>query len=105
MRLNPRDRLPYYLTGVGGALFFQRRFDEAAAKLLESLDRAPNFVVTYHYLASCYAHMGKLREAQEIVQRLRAIDAIVIPSVTPFRHPEYRELLLSGLGLAAGKQS
>ena len=105
LRLNPRDRLPYYLTGVGGALFFQRRFDEAAAKLLESLDRAPNFVVTYHYLASCYAHMGKLREAQEIVQRLRAIDAIVIPSVTPFRHPEYRELLLSGLRLAAGKQS
>ena len=71
LRLSPRDRLTDYLTGIGEALFFSRRFDEAAAKLLASLERAPaRFPVTYRVLAACYAHMGKLDEAREIVERL-----------------------------------
>jgi adenylate cyclase len=40
LRLSPRDRLTDYLTGIGEALFFSRRFDEAAAKLLASLRAA-----------------------------------------------------------------
>ena len=80
MRLSPRDRLTDYLTGIGEALFFSRRFDEAAAKLLASLERAPRFPVTYRVLAACYAHIGKLDEAREIVERLRAITPLVVPS-------------------------
>jgi adenylate cyclase len=102
LRLSPRDRLTVYLTGIGCALFFQRRFDEAAAKLLESLDRAPNFVVTYRTLAACYAHMGRLDEARAIVARLRAITPLVVPSDLPWRKFEDRELYLSGLRLAMG---
>ena len=86
-----------------GALFFKRRFDEAAAKLLESLERAPNFAVTYRFLASCYAHMGRLDEAREIVRRLRAITPVVIESATRYRNPEHRELFLSGLRMAAAE--
>jgi adenylate cyclase len=102
-RLNPRDRFGTSGTGLGAAHFFQRRFDEAAAILLASLQRAPGFAVTYRYLASCYAHMGRLDEARAIVERLRAITPVVVPSVTPWRNPEDRELLLWGLRLAMGE--
>jgi tetratricopeptide (TPR) repeat protein len=64
LRLSPRDRMATYLNGIGEAYFFSRRFDEAAASLLASLDLAPNFPVTYRVLAACYAHMGRLDEAR-----------------------------------------
>ena len=68
--LSPRDRGTTYLNGIGDAHFFSRRFDEAAANLLASLDLAPTFAVTYRVLASCYAHMRPLDDAREIVRRL-----------------------------------
>ena len=103
LRLSPRDRLGFHLTPIGAALFFMRRFDQAAAKLLASLEHIPTFAVTYRFLASCYAHMGRLDEAREIVNRMRAITPVVIPSVIPYRNSEHRELFLSGLRLAAGE--
>jgi adenylate cyclase len=103
LRLSPRDRLGFHLTPIGGALFFMRRFEEAAAKLLASLEQMPTFAVTYRFLASCYAHMERLDEAREIVTRLRAITSVVVPNATPYRKPEHRELFLSGLRLAAGE--
>jgi hypothetical protein len=42
-----------------------------------------------------------LDEAREIVARLRAITPIVMPDASYLRKPEHRELLLSGLHLAA----
>jgi adenylate cyclase len=101
-RLDPREHHPD-LTGLGSALFFCRRFGEAAEKLRESLERAPRFATTYRYLASCYAHMGRLDDARRIVERLRAITPVVVPSVIPFRNREDRDLFLSGLRLAAGE--
>jgi adenylate cyclase len=103
LRLSPRDRLGFHMSPIGGALFFMRRFEEAAVKLLASLEQAPSFAVTYRLLASCYAHMGRLDEAREIVTRLRAITSVVVPKATPYRKPEHRELFLSGLRLAAGE--
>jgi pentatricopeptide repeat protein len=103
LRLNPRDRLAPYLNSIGEAHFFSRRFDEAAANLLASLERAPGFPITYRVLASCYAHMGRLDEAREIVRRLSAITPVVMEPGTRYRNPEHRELLLSGLRLAAGE--
>jgi hypothetical protein len=47
--------------------------------------------------------MGRLDEARAIVERLRAITPVVVPSVTPWRNPEDRELLLWGLRLAMGE--
>jgi predicted Zn-dependent protease len=52
LRLSPRDRMATYLNGIGEAYFFSRRFHEAAANLLASLDLAPTFPVTYRVLAS-----------------------------------------------------
>jgi TolB-like protein len=103
LRLSPRERMATYLNGIGEAQFFSRRFDEAAANLLASLDTAPSFPVTYRVLAACYAHLGRLDEAREIVRRLRAITPVVVERATRYRNPEHRELLLSGLRLAAGE--
>jgi adenylate cyclase len=103
LRLSPRDRLAFYLTGIGMALFFTRRFDEAAAKLLASLEQLPTFAVTYRLLASCYAHMGRLDEAREIVKRLKTFAPVAVPGGKAYRNPEHRELYLSGLRLAAGE--
>jgi pentatricopeptide repeat protein len=105
LRLSPRDRLASYLNGIGEAHFFCRRFDEAAAHLLGSLERAPGFPITYRVLASCYAHMGRLDDAREIVRRLRAVTPIVMEPATRYRNSELRELFLSGLRMAAGETS
>jgi adenylate cyclase len=104
LRLSPRGPLggdPG--TALGAAHFFNHRFDDAAAILVGSLERASTFVVTYRLLASCYAHMGRLDDAREIVSRLRAITPVVIPSIIPYRNPEHRKLFLSGLRLATGE--
>ena len=53
--------------------------------------------------AACYAHMGRLDDAREIVARLRAITPVVVPTLVPYRNPEHRELYLSGLRMAAGE--
>lgn len=53
--------------------------------------------------SACYAHMGRLKEARETVSRLRAITPIVVERATRYRNPDHRELLLSGLRLAAGE--
>jgi TolB-like protein/Tfp pilus assembly protein PilF len=106
LRLSPRDtRIANYLNAFGEAHFFSRRFDEAAANLLASLERAPSFPVTYRVLAACYSHMGRLDEAREIVRRLRAITPVVMEPGNRYRNPEHRELFLSGLRLAAGDAS
>ena len=57
----------------------------------------------YRYLAACYAHMGQLDEARDVVARLRAITpAVIPPRILYLRNAEHRELYLSGLRLAAG---
>ena len=105
LRLDPRAQglRPIYLTGIGIAHFMRRQFEEAASFLLESLQHLPSYVTTYRFLASCYAHMGRLREARAIIERLRAINPVVVPHVIHYRNPEHRELYLSGLRLAAGE--
>jgi tetratricopeptide (TPR) repeat protein len=105
LRLSPRGRRVNYLHGIGEAYFFSRRFDEATAKLLESLERAPGFTLTCRVLAACYAHMGRLDEARETVRRLRAITPVVVEPAMRYRNPELRELYLSGLRIAAGAAS
>jgi Flp pilus assembly protein TadD len=90
---------------IGLAHFLARRFDEAAAKLLLAIQDDPSSPAARRNLAACYAHMGRLDEAREVVARLRAITHLVIPDASFLRNPEHRELYLSGLRLAAGEAS
>ena len=103
LRLSPRERIGEPLVGMGTAYFFKRQFDEAASKLLLSIQDNPGSPPPYRFLAACYAHMGRLDEARAIVAKLRAITPLVVPSDLPFRNPADRKLFLSGLRLAAGE--
>ena len=85
------------------AYFFNRQFAEAASKLLASFQDHPGYPQPYRFLAACYAHMGRLDEARAVIARLRAITPLVVPNELPWRNPEHRELLLSGLRLAMGE--
>jgi hypothetical protein len=73
------------------------------ATLLRALQEFPGWVPNYRFLAACGARIGRLDEAREIVQRLRALTPLVLPSGTQWRDPEQRELYLAGLRLATGE--
>ena len=103
MRLSPRARIGAVYNAIGAAHFLSRRFEEAIPKLLLAIEELPNFPTPYRYLAACYAQMGRLDEAHEVVKRLRAITSLVVPDSSYLRNPEHREFFLSGLRLAAGE--
>jgi adenylate cyclase len=103
LRLSPRARIGTSVHIIGGAHFLCRRFDEAVPKLLLAIQEDPSFPDPYRYLAACYAYMGRLDDAREVVTRLRAVTSLVIPDASRFRNPAHRELFLSGLRLAAGE--
>jgi adenylate cyclase len=102
-RLSPRGQRMETLTGIGAGHLLSRRFSEAVSVLRVSLEEFPHFAQTYRFLASAYAHLGRLDDAREIVRRLRALTPVVVPPVTPLRNREHSELFLSGLRLAAGE--
>ncbi len=101
LRLSPRARIGSSLLLMGYAHLFSRHFDEAVPKLILAIQDDPSYPQPYRVLAACYAHMGRLDEAREIVKRLRSISPVVVEGAMRFRNPEHRELLLSGLRLAA----
>jgi len=103
LRLSPRDHRAGNFMSIGVSHFFARRFEDAAAMLLRSLQEHGGWAPTYRFLAACYAHMGRLDEARETIKRLQAVTPVVVPDASHWRNPEHRELFLSGLRLAAGE--
>jgi TolB-like protein/class 3 adenylate cyclase len=103
LRLSPRARVGATVQMVGIAHFLSGRFEEAVPNLLLGIQEDPSHPAPYRVLAACYAHMGRLEEAREIVAQLRAITPVVIPDFRVLRNPAQRELLLSGLRRAAGE--
>ena len=103
LRLSPRARIITLAAAIGCAHFLGRRFDEAVPRLLLAIQDDPSHPTPYRFLAACYAHMGRLGDAREILARLRTITPVVVPDVSYLRNSEHRELLLSGMRLAAGE--
>jgi adenylate cyclase len=104
LRLSPRARVGPSHFLIGSSHFLSRRFNLAVPKLLLAIQEDPSHTLPYRYLAACYAHMGRLDEAREVIARLRSITPQVMPTdVVSLRRPEDRELYLSGLRLAAGE--
>jgi len=101
LRLSPLDKVNPAFLILGAAHFFSRRFDAALPQLLRAIQDDPGFPIVYRLLASCYAHLGRLDEARQIVRRLRTITPVVVSDGGIPRNPEHRELVLSGLRLAA----
>ena len=105
LRLSPRARIGWGSMVIGMAHFLSRRFDQAVPKLLLAIQEDPGYLETYRYLAACYAHMGRLDEAREVVARMRAVTSVIVPNASYLRNAEHRELYLSGLRLAAGEET
>jgi adenylate cyclase len=103
IRLSPRFGNATDLVLIGCAHFFQRRFDDAIYAFLTARENMPKNPALPRYLAACYAQAGRLEQAGQMLEQLRMITPVVMPSTVPFRHPEHRELYLSGLRLAAGE--
>jgi adenylate cyclase len=103
LRLSPRERTGTPLSLIGEAHFFKREFDEAASKLLLSIQENPGYPHSYRVLAACYVHMRRLDEARAIIARLRSITPRLVPSASQLRRPADRELFLSGLCEAVGE--
>jgi TolB-like protein/class 3 adenylate cyclase len=103
-RLSPRARVGPSLLLFGVAHFLARRFDQAVPNLLLAIQEDPGNTFPYRFLAACYAQMGRLDDAREIVARLRAVNPVVMPDTSFLRNPEQRELFVSGLRLAMGEE-
>ena len=127
LRLSPRNPIAASFLGIGVGHVLKRQFEEARAMLLCSLQESPNSVPSHRWLAVCCAHMGRLEEAREMINRLQAIMLDAAPGASPHRNPEHcepmqdrlravlrdgaspyrnlehRELYLSGLRLALGE--
>jgi adenylate cyclase len=103
LRLSPRARVGMAFSLLGAAHLVSRRFEEAVPKLLLAIQADPNYPPPYRSLAACYAQMGQLDEARQVVTRLHAITSVVAPDISYVRNAEHRELYLSGLRLAAGE--
>jgi adenylate cyclase len=113
LALNPSYARGWFLSGIirtfAGQPDVAIEHIETALRLSPRPEAAPGhsgesrLSDPYRTLAACYAHMGRLDEARAIVARLRSVTPLVVPSLVQFRKPEDRELLLSGLRLAAGE--
>jgi len=104
IRLSPRHRNVTEHPLFGLAHFFAHRYDEAIAYFLTALANMPRNPEVHRYLAASYALTGRIEEARQMIDRLRAITPIILPRIISFRDPEQRELFLSGVRLAAGEE-
>ena len=106
LRFSPHTRVGYANPLIGLAYILGGRFAEALPKLLLAIqeDATP---LSYRGLAVCYAHMGRLDDAREIVARLRNLNAAaaVMQPYNYLRKPEHRELMVAGLRLALGEKT
>jgi tetratricopeptide (TPR) repeat protein len=102
-RLSPRDPVGTQSLLVGVAHFFAHRFATAVGKLELAVQERPTVAFGHRFLAACYAHLGRLDEAHQVIDRLRRLAPIVIEDAS-WRRAEDRELLMSGLRLAMGER-
>ena len=104
LRLSPRARVGTSHAAIGYAHFANRRFDEAVRKLLLAIQEDPTYPLPYRYLAACYAHMGRLDDAREVITRLRTVTSLLIPDLSYLRNPEYRERQVWGISRRPDRQ-
>ena len=85
IRLSPRESRGQLYLIIGMGHFFARRIEKAAEMFVLSLQEHSRWPPTLRFMASCLAHLGRLQEAGEVIKRLRAITAVVIPSAEHWR--------------------
>ena len=103
LRLSPLGPRWAQTTGIGIGHMFCGRLEVAASFLQLAVQENPSYPLANRFLASCYAHLGRMDNAREVVSRLRAITPAVVPKVTNYRDPAQREMFMSALRVAAGE--
>jgi tetratricopeptide (TPR) repeat protein len=96
MRLSPLDP---FLVGMESAIAFAHfcsdRYELAMEWAEKAVKEQPTFAPALRPLAASYASLGRVRDATEVLARLREINAIVSISEMqhhlPFREPKYFE--------------
>jgi len=105
VRLSPRESRGGTYLSIGMGHFFARRTEKAVEMIGLSLQENSEWPPTLRFMASCLAHLGRLKEAQEMVKRLQAITPGVIPPAEHWRIREDREYYLDSLRLAVGQSA
>jgi adenylate cyclase len=103
LRLSPLGARWAQTTGIGIGHMFCGRLEVAASFLQLAVQENPSYPLANRFLASCYAHLGRMDNARDVVSRLRAITPAIVPKVTNYRDPAQREMFMSGLRVAAGE--
>ena len=105
MRASPHDPLTWLWTLWTGVMqFYSRKFDAAVETLRQVIRLRPGFNQAQVLIAAALAHLGRLDEARELLERARA--QIVDPRYSqrpPFLRPEDYALRIEGLRLATGE--
>jgi adenylate cyclase len=71
IRLNPQDRFMWvFLFGVALAHSFAERYDEAVEWVQRSIQRQPDFALSYLVLAASCAFLGRVEDARAAVREL-----------------------------------
>ena len=103
LRLSPLGPQWAETTGIGIGHMFCGRLETAASFLQLALQENPTYPLANRFLASCYAHLGRIDDARQVAARLRTITPAVVPKTNNYRDPAQREMFLSGLRAAAGE--
>ncbi len=100
IRLDPRapDRF-IIVAGVGWALFFLRRLEEAITSLRHARQIGPGNRAPIMPIAAAQAHLGRIAEARATIESLPS-DWPYATWLKTFREEPQREFLRSGLALA-----
>jgi adenylate cyclase len=109
MRASPHDPLTWlWMQWFGAVQFFAGKFDAAQATLREVIRLRPGFPLAYCTVAASLAHLGRLDEARQVLDRIRAlfpeqVDRLLRQERLPWLRPEDHALRIEGLRLAMGE--
>jgi adenylate cyclase len=100
LRLDPRspDR-PFIIHGIGAALCFLGRFDEAVPLMQEALQLRPHNAAALAVLTVAYAHLGRIAEAEATLGTLKSISSLGIFTTGAFAMGDENGVFRSGLAL------
>jgi adenylate cyclase len=108
MRLSPHDPLTWAWTfWIGLSQFFSRHFGDAAETMRQVVRLRPGFSSGYVYLAASLAHLGRLDEGHEVLDRAWARFPEELQRYgqerPPWMRPENYALRMNGIRLVSGK--
>ena len=86
---------------LGRRDYLEGRYQEALATFLIAAAKDYNYLPTHVWLAATYAKLGDLDSATWSAEQVRTLDPEFSPQEwvgrCPFKKPEHRALLISGL--------